>query len=94
MELMAFNHYAKLKRILENYPGWRVVRIDEPTTAQSFKGEVRKFDYYYRLYTADGQQIKYGKFQQIERFAQTMGIPVDALVVTTDVNGSLPSSEK
>lgn len=81
MGLMAFNHYAKLKRILVDYPGWQVVRINEPTTATSFKGEVRKFDHYYRLVDTDGNFIKYGKFQQIERFSQVMGIPVEELIV-------------
>ena len=77
---MAFNHYAKMKRILAEYPVWRVVRIDEPTRAQNFKGEVRTFDYYYRVVDAEGVFIKYCKFQQLDKFAATMGIPADELL--------------
>lgn len=70
---MAFNHYAKIKKILENEPkGWKVVRINEPTLAKTFKGETRHFDYYYRIYGFDGQPIKYCKFQQLEKFEHIM----------------------
>ena len=79
---MAFNHYAKLKRILAEQPdGWYIRRINEPTSSQNFKGETTYFDHYYRLYDVTGQPIKYGKFQQIERFARAMGVPVEALPV-------------
>lgn len=78
---MAFNHYAKIKRILTNYPGWYIVRINEPTKSQAFNGEVRSFDHYYRVYSADGVPIKFCKFQQIDRFAKTMAVPVDELPV-------------
>lgn len=81
MVTMAFNHYAKLKRILVDYPGWRVVQINESTTASNFKGETRTFDHYYRLVTEDGAFIKYGKFQQLDLFAKTMDIPADAIIV-------------
>ena len=65
-----FNHYAKLARILSNEPeGWYIMRIDEPTTATKFNGEVVQFDHYYRLYSRNGEKIRYGKFQQIERLA-------------------------
>ena len=77
-----FNHYAKLKRILDTEPpGWYIVRIDEPTTATNFKGENVTFDHYYRLYTAAGDPIKYGKFQQLPRLAQALGIDVENLPV-------------
>ena len=77
---MAFNHYAKLKRILDAEPvGWYIRRIDEPTTAQTFRGELRHFDHYYRLYHADGTVIKYGKFQQLDRLATALGVPIEAL---------------
>ncbi|PID29101.1 hypothetical protein CR983_04355 [Candidatus Saccharibacteria bacterium] len=82
---MAFNHYAKLKRIIDAQPdGWYIKRIDQPTTATNFRGETRRFDHYYRLYDAAGQPIKYGKFQQIERLASVLDIPVDALPITHD----------
>lgn len=77
---MAFNHYAKLKRILDAEPvGWYIRRIDEPTTAQTFRGELRHFDHYYRLYHAGGTAIKYGKFQQLDRLATALGVPTDEL---------------
>lgn len=79
---MAFNHYAKIKRILEGVgSGWVVRRINEPTSAKTFKGEVREFDHYYRIYTTDGEPIKYCKFQQIERLASVLGVPVEALPI-------------
>lgn len=81
---MAFNHYAKIKRILSDHPGWRIIRINEPTSAQNFKGEVRKFDHYYRVVTAEGVFIKYAKFQQLELFAKTMNIPLEMLVVESE----------
>lgn len=44
---MAFNHYAKIKRILDNEPdGWVVKRIDEPTVATNFKGEKVNFSHF------------------------------------------------
>ncbi len=82
---MAFNHYAKLKRIIDHEPsGWYIRRINEPTSAQNFRGEIRHFDHYYRLYHADGTPIRYGKFQQLERLAVVLKIPQDALPLLTD----------
>lgn len=77
-----FNHYAKLKRIVDAEPdGWYVRRIDEPTTAMNFKNKKVHFDHYYRLYSADGSQIKYGKFQQLERLARALGVDAADLPV-------------
>lgn len=79
---MPFNHYAKLKRIIqEQAPGWYIKRINEPTSAKTFSGETREFDHYYRLYDVKNQPIKFGKFQQIERLAQALQIPVEALPI-------------
>ncbi len=79
---MAFNHYAKLKRILaEQPPGWYIKRIDEPTSAQSFKGEVRNFDHYYRIYDNNDQPIKYCKFQQLDRLSAALHTPVEELPI-------------
>ena len=84
MEAMAFNHYAKIKRILDDQPsGWYIKRIDEPTSAQNFKGEVVSYDHYYRIYSHDGQPIKYCKFQKIDKLASIMGVGVEDLPVTT-----------
>jgi hypothetical protein len=72
---MAFNHYAKIKRILDaQQSGWTVRRIDKPTSAKNFKGETRHFDHYYRVYDHNGKPIPYCKFQQLDRFTQIMNI--------------------
>lgn len=77
-----FNHYAKLKRILDaEHAGWYIRRIDEPTTATNFRGEKIHFDHYYRLYAANDNPIKYGKFQQLDRLAQVFGIDSSDLPV-------------
>lgn len=79
---MAFNHYAKIKRILDNEPsGWIIKKINSPTQAKNFKGETVHFPYYYRIYSADGEPIKYCKFQQIERLASALNIPAEMLPV-------------
>lgn len=79
---MAFNHYAKIKRILEQQPdGWIIRRIDEPTSAKNFKDETIEFDHYYRIYDHNNQPIKYCKFQQIERLAKILEKPVESLPV-------------
>lgn len=78
---MAFNHYAKMKRILFEYPGWYVVRINQPTTSTGFNGELKKYDHYYRIYDAQANPIKFCKFQQLDRFAQTMGIPAEEIII-------------
>ena len=79
---MAFNHYAKIQRILElESDDWLIRRIDEPTQAKNFKGEVIHFDHYYRVYRANGEAIKYCKFQQIERLAQVLKVPVESLPI-------------
>lgn len=77
---MAFNHYSKIKRILDEQPdGWFIRRIDEPTRAKKFNGETVDFDHYYRIYSAKGELIKYCKFQQIDRLAKVLKLPVEAL---------------
>lgn len=81
---MAFNHYAKLKRIIDDQPtGWYIVRINKPTQAKTFSGEVRTFSYYYRLYSAENIPIKYGKFQQIDRLAAILGVSEESLPIVT-----------
>lgn len=82
---MAFNHYAKIKRILADQPdGWVIRRIDEPTSAQNFRGDTVYYDHYYRIYDAAGQPIKYCKFQQIGRLASALGVPVESLPIVND----------
>lgn len=72
---MPFNHYAKIKRILKLEPdGWTIRRIDEPTSAKNFRGEIVKFAHYYRIYDANGEPLKFCKFQQIERLARMLDV--------------------
>lgn len=81
---MAFNHYAKIKRILDSQPsGWYIRRIDEPTMAKNFKGETVHFDHYYRIYSVRGEPIKYCKFQQIDKLANILGVSAEDLPITT-----------
>ncbi|MDD3013602.1 MAG: hypothetical protein PHC34_07865 [Candidatus Gastranaerophilales bacterium] len=81
---MTFSHYAKIKRILEQYKNeWIIKRIDQPTKSQNFKKETIFFDHYYRIYDASNNQpIKYCKFQQIERLAMTLGVHVEELPIS------------
>lgn len=77
---MAFNHYAKIKRILELEPtGWYIVRVDEPTSAKNFKGELIQYDHYYRIYDIEARPIKYAKFQKIDKLAKTLGVTIEEL---------------
>ena len=70
---MAFNHYAKLKRILAEQPdGWYIRQIDEPTSAKNFRGETVEYDHYYRIYSLDGEPIKYCKFQKLDTLASVL----------------------
>lgn len=82
---MAFNHYAKIKRILANEsPDWYIRRINEPTQAQNFKGELIRYDHYYRIYRSDDSRIPYCKFQKIDKLSQTLGVPVEDLPLVTE----------
>ena len=79
---MAFNHYAKIKRILGAEPaGWYVRRINEPTVALNFKGEKISYDHYYRIFRADDTAIKYCKFQKIDALAKILGVETEDLPV-------------
>ena len=79
---MAFNHYVKIKRILDEQPsGWYIKRIDEATEAKTFKGETKKYDHFYRVYDRDDQPIKYCKFQQLDRLASILQIPAAELPI-------------
>lgn len=79
---MSFNHYAKIKRILDKQTdGWVIKRINKPTTAKNFKDETVHFTHYYRIYDVNGEPIKYCKFQQIERLSKILGIPTENLPI-------------
>lgn len=79
---MAFNHYAKMRRILDEQPeGWYVRRINESTSAKNFRGETVDYDHYYRVYDSMGEPIKYCKFQKIDMFARSMGIASEDIPV-------------
>ena len=83
---MAFNHYAKIKRILHEQPeGWYIRRIDEPTSAKNFRGETVDYDHYYRIYAADDQPIKYCKFQKIDKLASMLDVEVGELPLVDGV---------
>lgn len=82
---MSFNHYAKIQRILSEQPsGWIIKRINKPTSAKNFQGETIHFPHYYRIYDIHNQPIKYCKFQQIERLAQALKIPIEGLPIINE----------
>jgi hypothetical protein len=77
---MTFNHYAKIKYILQQQsPGWYIKRINAPTMAKTFSGEVRKYEYYYRIYDYNNEPIKYCKFQQLDLLSKMLQISVQDL---------------
>ncbi len=79
---MAFNHYAKIKRILDEYSdGWYIRLINEPTQAKNFRGEMVLYNHYYRIYDSDDAPIKYCKFQKIDKLASVLGKSVDELPI-------------
>ena len=79
---MPFNHYVKIKRILDQQSGgWVIKRIDTPTSAKNFKGEITHFTHYYRIYDDNDVPIKYCKFQQIDRLSSVLDIPTVELPV-------------
>jgi len=79
---MSFNHYAKIKHILDKQPdGWFIRRIDKPTSVKNFKNEKVYFTHYYRIYSSDDEPIKYCKFQQVELLARILKVPVQSLPV-------------
>lgn len=81
-KIMPFNHYAKIKSILAKQPnGWFIKRINSPTSAKNFKGEVVHFDHYYRIYSKDGAPIPFCKFQQIDRLAKILSVQPEELPV-------------
>lgn len=83
---MPFNHYAKIKRILQTTSSdWFVRRIDEPTSAKNFKGETRQYDHYYRVYDSSSNPIPYCKFQQLDLFAKTMGIDAADIIIQSNL---------
>jgi len=82
---MSFNHYAKIKRILEDEaPGWYIRRIDKPTKAKNFQGDTISFSHYYRICAKDGESIKFCKFQQIDRLAKILNVEVKQLPIVSE----------
>ena len=74
-----------MKRILDTEPStWYIRRIDESTTAQNFKGEKIVYNHYYRIYRADDTQIKYCKFQKIDKLANILGMSVEDMPVISE----------
>lgn len=82
---MAFNHYAKVKRSLDNQlPGWYILLIDELTVMQNFKGEKVAYDHHYGVYDETDSPIKYCKLQKIDKLASVLGRRVEELPVVSD----------
>jgi len=83
---MAFNHYAKIKRILDQQPSdWVIKIINKPTSASKFNGEIVIYPYYYRIFDNNDKPIKYCKFQQIERLAKILGVNVQDLPIINNL---------
>ncbi len=74
-----FNHYHKLKRLIAQYPKYQILKINKPTKTKRFDGEYNYYDYYYRLVNADGTNIKYGKFQQLDKLASVLQVDIGEL---------------
>ena len=80
LEHMAFNHYAKLARIIATLDeGWYIRRIDEPTSTTRFDGTTNQYDHYYRIVDVSGQIVPYGKFQQLDKLASVLTLDVSEL---------------
>lgn len=80
---MAFNHYAKIKRILENYQweDWYILRINEKTKTKSFNGDINEYDYYYRIFDKKNNQIPYCKFQLMDKLASILDVHISELEI-------------
>jgi hypothetical protein len=79
---MVFNHYSKIKSILQQQsPGWYIKIINKSTTAKKFNGEIRKYDHYYRIYDHKNEPIKYCKFQQLDRLSNILQVSIQDLPV-------------
>lgn len=77
---MVFNHYSKIKFILQQQsPGWYITIINKPTIAKKFSGETKKYDHYYRIYNHKNEPIKYCKFQQLDRLSKILQLSVQDL---------------
>lgn len=74
-----FNHYVRIANLTKVNPNYRILLISEPTQTKRFNGDYNFYDHYYRLVTAEGKQIKYGKFQQLDKLAQILDIPIEDL---------------
>lgn len=79
---MAFNHYAKIKKILESRDDdWIIKIINQSTSAKKFNGEIVKYDHYYQIYDKHDQPIKFCKFQQIKLLAKILNKSVEELPI-------------
>ncbi len=74
-----FNHYARLKTLIEANPDYQILLINKPTKTKGFNGEYNYYDHYYRLITQDGRIIKYGKFQQLDKLAKILDVDIHKL---------------
>lgn len=74
-----YNHYVKIKRLTETYPDYQILLINKPTTTKRFNGELNYYNHYYRLVDSKWNHIKYGKFQQLDKLAKLLDIPIEQL---------------
>ncbi len=74
-----FNHYARIKQLTNEYPDYQILLINKPTTTKRFNGDFNYYDHYYRLITKDGEIIKYGKFQQLDKLANILQVDIKVL---------------
>ncbi len=76
---MAFNHYAKVANIYLQNPTCYIKVINQPTKTTRFDGGYNYYSHYYRLVDQDGHDIKYGKFQQLDKLAKILKVEIDDL---------------
>lgn len=74
-----YNHYSKLKKLTLAYPDYKILKVNQPTKTKRFNGEYNYYDHYYRLVTNDGEHIKYGKFQQLDKLASILEVDLGEL---------------
>ncbi len=72
---MAFNYYAKLKRVINELDEYQIVKIDKPAKTKKFNGEYNYYEHYYKICN-NKQYIKYGKFYQLDKLANTLKVDI------------------
>ena len=84
---MAFNYYAKLVRIIESNDNYIAIRkVNKSVKTKKFNGKNNYYDHYYLLLDKNNEPIKYGKFYDLEKFANYLKIEVHELESKTIIN--------